>query len=357
MLPLPHLSAAEAGYLNRLARHGGTQPVTFLEATWLLRLRPCPGDDAADPAAWLIAPFYLTIDLGGSRLVLAVDQTVFAELLRTVDPGGEPSLLPEPLLVALTELAAGELAEALERAFGHAVRIVAAGSQPPAEAGPHRVALSLRRADGGRTVEAVLLLDQRALALVAELAGRLPERESEASGDWDHLPVPLRLDVGWVDLPVADLAGLSRQDILLLDETTLLDENRLILRATGLTGLRARLDGSTLIIEDIVRTTMSEDPADPPAAAPDPASATDGEAEPLLGSLDQVEVRLTFDIGHQLLTLADLRGLRPGTSFDLGRDPRRAVNIRANGKLIGNGELVRIDDRVGVRIVSLGTAE
>ena len=43
------------------------------------------------------------------------------------------------------------------------------------------------------------------------------------------------------------------------------------------------------------------------------------------------------------MNLKELCVLKPGYVFELGRDLRRSVNIRANGKLIGEGELVDID--------------
>lgn len=348
-LALPRLSAAEARHLNRLARRDRSLSVTFMGAAWSLRLRPCLGDGAADEAGRLAEPWYLTVAVGGQHAVLAVEAAAFGELLRSVDPGADPWDTPEPLLLALAELAATELAESLEAALGRDVRLAAVGPESPAAVGPHRFAIAIARADGTAVAEAVLSLDGRGLALLADIVERLPDREADDPGRWDALPVPLRLEVGWVDLPAAELAALARRDILLLDETAAVEEDRLVLRAAGGIALWARLERQTLIIEDIGRTMMREDPA---VAAEEPS-----ETEPL-DSLDQIEVRLTFDIGQQTLTLAELRRLRPGASFDLGRDPRRAVHIRANGRLIGTGELVRIDDHVGVRVIALaGAAE
>ena len=71
---------------------------------------------------------------------------------------------------------------------------------------------------------------------------------------------------------------------------------------------------------------------------------------------DRIPVRLTFDLGERSLTVAELRELKPGYTFDLGRDVRRAVSIRAQGQLIGEGELVEIDGTLGVAITMLGAA-
>lgn len=367
-LDLPQLPAVEAGYLTRLSRHGGAGCVRFIGADWRFRLRPATSfalkPDVPDD---LVDPVFLTIDLGGARIVLAVDGGFHGQVLRTIDPGGDPMELPEPLRLALSELAVEELSTALEEKFGRDVRIVASDHTAPRELGRHRVDFQLSPEDGGSTVHGCLFADGRGLSLIAELADRLPETAAELD-DWQALPVPLRFVIGWTDLRVADLKALGRRDVVVLDEATLVAEDRLILHAPGLPCLVARLEGTTLSIEKTSRTIMNE-PTDSAPAATEAATAEGPEdtgaqpdgaetPEPLLDSLDDVIVRLTFDIGERELTLGELRALAPGASFDLGSAPRQAVNLRANGKLIGTGELVRIDEHIGVRIGTLaGAAE
>lgn len=85
-------------------------------------------------------------------------------------------------------------------------------------------------------------------------------------------------------------------------------------------------------------------------------TATPPEAaagEPL--DVDAIPVRLTFDLGERTLTLAELRRLQPGETFDLQRPLADGpVMIRANGALVGTGTLVELDGRVGVTIGTLG---
>jgi flagellar motor switch/type III secretory pathway protein FliN len=70
-------------------------------------------------------------------------------------------------------------------------------------------------------------------------------------------------------------------------------------------------------------------------------------------TLDDVTIRLTFDLGERVVSVGELRTLAPGFTFDLGRQLRRAVTIRANGMAVGEGELVEIDGRIGVSVLSL----
>ena len=66
---------------------------------------------------------------------------------------------------------------------------------------------------------------------------------------------------------------------------------------------------------------------------------------------DVLPVQLVFLAGQTEVALRDLRQISPGYIFDLGRPVDRHVEIRANGRRIGIGELVEIDRRVGVRLL------
>jgi len=71
-------------------------------------------------------------------------------------------------------------------------------------------------------------------------------------------------------------------------------------------------------------------------------------------ALDAIPMRVGFDLGARAMPLGDVRRLRPGQTVVLDCEVATApVSIRANGLCIGHGELVEIDGRLGVRIVSL----
>ena len=58
-------------------------------------------------------------------------------------------------------------------------------------------------------------------------------------------------------------------------------------------------------------------------------------------------------MGRIQLTLGELKGIQPGFSFELEKTTEKPVTIRANGKIIGTGELVQIDERIGVRVIEV----
>lgn len=77
----------------------------------------------------------------------------------------------------------------------------------------------------------------------------------------------------------------------------------------------------------------------------------DDDAQP--APIDSIPVLLVFDLGERSMTLGDLKAVQVGQVLELDRPLGTFVNLRANGRLIGTGELVEIDGRLGVSIATL----
>jgi len=73
--------------------------------------------------------------------------------------------------------------------------------------------------------------------------------------------------------------------------------------------------------------------------------------------LDDLPVRLVFEVGRVELSLGELQRLAPGALVPLGRPLEEPLDIMANGRRLGRGTLVQIGDSLGVRIVSLASNE
>ncbi len=67
----------------------------------------------------------------------------------------------------------------------------------------------------------------------------------------------------------------------------------------------------------------------------------------------QVELTVQMDLGSALLTLDDLQSLQAGFVFELDAPPAAPVTARINGVAIAEGELMRVGDRLGVRVVKV----
>jgi flagellar motor switch/type III secretory pathway protein FliN len=68
---------------------------------------------------------------------------------------------------------------------------------------------------------------------------------------------------------------------------------------------------------------------------------------------DDAQVELSVALGTTRLTLRDVLGLAVGQIVQLGRPLAGPFEVRAQGRLVGRGELVDVDGELAVRIVSL----
>lgn len=216
------------------------------------------------------------------------------------------------------------------------------GARPPDA--PHALHLELTP-EGGPPLSGVLHLDSLALMLVGSLAQAAPAQESLPM---DALPVVLRLCVGHTALPQRQLAALKVGGLVFLAQSHVQGDvqgGQAVLLSTALGPRRlwtapARVqDGQLILTADPLTMNTHTEPL------------IDSGDAPL--SWDEMPVHLSFDVGHKVMSLAQLRQLGQGQALSLDRPIESAVNIRANGALIGQGQLVDIDGQLGVLIGQL----
>lgn len=67
--------------------------------------------------------------------------------------------------------------------------------------------------------------------------------------------------------------------------------------------------------------------------------------------LQELPVLLQVILGEKQFTLGELQSFTAGTLIDLGRTEVGPVRLAVNGKVLGTGELIRIEDHLGVRVL------
>jgi type III secretion system YscQ/HrcQ family protein len=68
---------------------------------------------------------------------------------------------------------------------------------------------------------------------------------------------------------------------------------------------------------------------------------------------NDVPVTLVVELGRVNLSLRRLADLKPGDVVELGRHSREPVELTSGGRLVARGELVQIDNELGVRVLSV----
>jgi flagellar motor switch protein FliN/FliY len=117
---------------------------------------------------------------------------------------------------------------------------------------------------------------------------------------------------------------------------------------------RARLDAvpvprsgaGRLVLSGPIRFEPS--PREPLAmtAQPSPETPDDASAPPT----PDLPVTLAVELGRVTMTVARVSQLAPGDVIELGRHAREPVELTSGGRLVASGELVQIDNELGVRV-------
>lgn len=93
-----------------------------------------------------------------------------------------------------------------------------------------------------------------------------------------------------------------------------------------------------------------EDEDIPPLSGPE-GETSSGKAPSL--DVESVPIQLTVEVGRLRMSVKELMALAPGNLLELSHSPEQGVDLLLNGRKVGRGELVRVGDALGVRIVSL----
>ena len=73
--------------------------------------------------------------------------------------------------------------------------------------------------------------------------------------------------------------------------------------------------------------------------------------------LENIEVRLTVEVGNTEIKIKDLLRLNEGSVIELDRLAGDALDILANGTKIAKGEVVMVGEKFGIRFTEVATPE
>lgn len=107
--------------------------------------------------------------------------------------------------------------------------------------------------------------------------------------------------------------------------------------------------------EDVSKAheTKTETQSPPPPSKPqekEPIS-TPAAKKPL--SVDEIPLNVVIELGRIQMSVKKLLELQPGNTLDIDIHPESGVDMVVNGKRIAHGELLKIGDSLGIRILEL----
>lgn len=273
--------------------------------------------------------FRLTTLIGGQTIQVDFCRAQLQKWLESTLNATAFESLPNSLQLALLSSQIEPHSEAFKALFGQLPILSQLQPLESSQVQEHTLMLTLNKPNGSLCLwvseGANVLLD--ALPNSASLQAR-------------HLVLPVWLSLGKTHLLLSEFNSLELGDVVFFDDCYI-DQQQAIFQVSNQNLWRCQLDDQILhIIEK--ETNMN-----------------DVNTSEMLTDHQQLPVELTFDIGHQTITLEQLNQLQPGYVFELNQPVSKPVTLRANGKIVGECELVNVNEHLGVRVLELfgGTQE
>lgn len=332
----PRVDPRDIAPLNALHRRRGAAAFELAGRAAEFSLLPQEDPPVVDGPAFRVS-------FGGAIVDLRVPSDLLAALLRPLGVAAPLERLDGEAAALLVEFAIADDVERLERALGREALIVARNDATFLLRG---VETAARLELDGAAYDLRLWLDREAMtrlgAALDRLAGAAPPFEITQTA---------RVCMGWRALPVGDLKGLGLGDVVILESGKGMSGPVAVVGdrlAARLSVEQGRLVAASRFAP--IQGTKWEWTMESTLAAPPRQLEALDEAD-----LDQLPVKLVFELGRTDMQLGEVRCVAAGTVIPLSRALDEAVDIVANGRRIGRGSIVRIGDAVGVRVERLTT--
>lgn len=157
--------------------------------------------------------------------------------------------------------------------------------------------------------------------------------------------------LGSIGLTYRELSRLEPGDLVVLPN---IPADQRLMRAGDIVFTLSETSGQFLCVNKDLTERYKRSPSDSEESRV--MNETIDQPQDAVETVEELPVVIDFDIGRQTVSLAELQSWRPGAAVLIeppALDDNVNVTVRANGQVIGTGDLVRIDERVAVRLTHL----
>lgn len=116
------------------------------------------------------------------------------------------------------------------------------------------------------------------------------------------------------------------------------------------------MSDSDFELDEIEETPAPKEASTPPPpskpSAEAPASQTQAQGKAPL-AIDDIPLPVIIEVGRIQMSIKKLLELQPGNMLELNIHPEAGIDLVVNGKRIARGELLRIGEALGIRIIEL----
>ena len=350
---LPKITGQAMALLNRIAR---ADPVLAISVSAVGSVSGHHNPAAASVVERAAGIDRIDLSIGGESLSLAFDGDTIAPLLRYagIDDDAARQMEPDLAVLIMEHLlepwldAAEALAERSVRIVGmkgKSMSIAALGPLDEWAATSFELTGDLWEQPIGLRVSAEDVGSMTFLTVMCErLASTQPHRHVV---DGSCIPITAILATVPAVVSMGDLLALRRGDALLFESDWAVGSACTVMIG-GLISLDASREREGIRLSGGIRDTFdSEDSTKEIAEMSDDID--------IHARLDAIPVTVSIELGRLQIPINKISDLVEGSVLPFAEKMPSRVQLVANGRPIAAGELVRIDERVGVRILSART--
>ncbi len=137
--------------------------------------------------------------------------------------------------------------------------------------------------------------------------------------------------IGQTRLDVWEYSRLAVGDVVFLDQS-LVSQGVVAIKINGKECWKGSFEGRQITCIEPLMSTMLD------------------QEDVMAADIEEIPVDLAFEIGSIRLSLAEVANLNSGYVFELADTTDQPVKVRVGDQLVGRGELVSLNDKLGVRL-------
>lgn len=322
------------------------------------------------------AKVFFKIKLSDHTIWLSLEELPPLSFFSQKFEGVDLSSLPEEIEAVVLEACFKNVLDAVEEELGVVISLESYLQEHPGNNFDDELPFSVHIEGIQLPVHGSLHMEGSSLEFLAAL---LERSFYIRKNRFTSIQVPLYVIIGEETLSLKEFKGLDLRDILLLDSENFIDNGSCKVVVGNYLMYDGVLENGKLTLENLMDERVDNE------GLSREASYDFEEGEDLVGSSDNTEangssmdkdeddfdeeddedlgeempaelsdlpVHIVFEVGQKHLPIKELQSLKAGYTFELDNSVERPVTIRANGKVIGTGELLKVGDRIGVRVTS-----
>jgi flagellar motor switch/type III secretory pathway protein FliN len=274
----------------------------------------------------------LLVEIDGVPAALWLSCWPLVDRIRRYITESKLKKLPLELRAELLETALDPLLSSIVKKLGITIKVLNFLKIKPSDINDFSVVFKVTE-NQSRNIDAILVMNTKLQPVIEVLIDRWPSFHYHF--EWRNHVTPLFFEVGTMALSIAELQQLEVADVIMVESAENIINNELCIRFVSDVRFKARVNENTLTVESGV-SKMSDENRD------------DG-----IANMGDLPVKLSFDLGEMVLPFHQVESFTSGYVINLNEPFGEIVKIRSQNRVLGTGELVDINGKVGVRIITL----